>query len=72
MYEKVGEVIEIVLICLVEKMNVFDIDLKGLSRVERVGVCNLVSRTGFSYGCIVRGFGVFGDVKEKGIGLGRF
>lgn len=33
-YEKVGEVMEIVLICLVEKMNVFDIDLQVLFWVE--------------------------------------
>lgn len=71
MYEKVGEATETALTCLVEKMNVFDTDLKGLSRVERAGACNSVSRTGLSHGCIARGSGVSGDVKEKGIGLGR-
>jgi hypothetical protein len=70
-YEKVGEATETALTCLVEKMNVFDTDLKGLSRVERAGACNSVSRTGLSHGCIARGSGVSGDVKEKGIGLGR-
>lgn len=59
-YEKVGEATETALTCLVEKMNVFDTDLKGLSQVERAGACNSVSRTGLS-----------GDVKEKGIGLRR-
>lgn len=66
MYEKVGEATETALTCLVEKMNVFDTDLKGLSRVERAGACNSVSRAGLSWGS-----GVSGDVKEKGIGLGR-
>ena len=41
-YEKVGEATETALTCLVEKMNVFDTDLKGLSRVERAGACNSV------------------------------
>ncbi|ERE68806.1 sarcoplasmic/endoplasmic reticulum calcium ATPase 2-like protein [Cricetulus griseus] len=39
-YEKVGEATETALTCLVEKMNVFDTDLKTLSRVERAGACN--------------------------------
>ncbi|KAM5273994.1 sarcoplasmic/endoplasmic reticulum calcium ATPase 3 isoform 2-T2 [Ctenodactylus gundi] len=41
-YEKVGEATETALTCLVEKMNVFDTDLKALSRVERAGACNMV------------------------------
>ncbi|KAL7986669.1 hypothetical protein Chor_012952 [Crotalus horridus] len=42
-YEKVGEATETALTCLVEKMNVFDTDLKGLSKVERANACNSVS-----------------------------
>ncbi|PWA30762.1 hypothetical protein CCH79_00009226 [Gambusia affinis] len=38
-YEKVGEATETALCCLVEKMNVFDVDLKGLSRAERATAC---------------------------------
>ncbi|KAK7895936.1 hypothetical protein WMY93_021261 [Mugilogobius chulae] len=39
-YEKVGEATETALSCLVEKMNVFDTDVKGLSKVERANACN--------------------------------
>lgn len=45
MYEKVGEATETALTCLVEKMNVFDTQLKGLSKVERANACNSVSQT---------------------------
>ncbi|KAL1023588.1 hypothetical protein UPYG_G00043230 [Umbra pygmaea] len=38
-YEKVGEATETALCCLVEKMNVFDTDLQGLSAVERATAC---------------------------------
>uniref|UniRef100_A0AAR2J118 Calcium-transporting ATPase n=1 Tax=Pygocentrus nattereri TaxID=42514 RepID=A0AAR2J118_PYGNA len=41
-YEKVGEATETALSCLVEKMNVFDTDLKGLSKIERANACNSV------------------------------
>lgn len=41
-YEKVGEATETALTCLVEKMNVFDTDLKGLSKIERANACNSV------------------------------
>uniref|UniRef100_A0AAY4A4Q8 Calcium-transporting ATPase n=1 Tax=Denticeps clupeoides TaxID=299321 RepID=A0AAY4A4Q8_9TELE len=41
-YEKVGEATETALTCLVEKMNVFDNDLKHLSKIERANVCNSV------------------------------
>lgn len=41
-YEKVGEATETALTCLVEKMNVFDNDLKGLSKIERANACNSV------------------------------
>ncbi|KAK7804177.1 LOW QUALITY PROTEIN: hypothetical protein U0070_022485, partial [Myodes glareolus] len=41
-YNEVGEATETALTCLVEKMNVFDTDLKALSRVERAGACNSV------------------------------
>lgn len=43
MFEKVGEATETALTCLVEKMNVFDTELKGLSKVERANACNSVS-----------------------------
>uniref|UniRef100_A0AAY4A5Y6 Calcium-transporting ATPase n=1 Tax=Denticeps clupeoides TaxID=299321 RepID=A0AAY4A5Y6_9TELE len=39
---KVGEATETALTCLVEKMNVFDNDLKHLSKIERANVCNSV------------------------------
>jgi Ca2+ transporting ATPase len=42
-YEKVGEATETALTCLVEKMNVFDTDVKGLSKIERANACNSVS-----------------------------
>lgn len=42
-YEKVGEATETALTCLVEKMNVFDTDLKGLTKIERANACNSVS-----------------------------
>uniref|UniRef100_A0A3Q3K5W9 Calcium-transporting ATPase n=2 Tax=Monopterus albus TaxID=43700 RepID=A0A3Q3K5W9_MONAL len=38
-YEKVGEATETALCCLVEKMNVFNTDVRGLSRVERSNAC---------------------------------
>ncbi|KAM6976822.1 sarcoplasmic/endoplasmic reticulum calcium ATPase 2 [Aplochiton taeniatus] len=38
-FEKVGEATETALCCLVEKMNVFDTDLRGLSPVERATAC---------------------------------
>ncbi|XP_077021697.1 sarcoplasmic/endoplasmic reticulum calcium ATPase 3 [Tamandua tetradactyla] len=41
-YEKVGEATETALTCLVEKMNVFDTDVRALSPVERAGACNTV------------------------------
>ncbi|KAK6483440.1 sarcoplasmic/endoplasmic reticulum calcium ATPase 2 isoform X1 [Huso huso] len=41
-FEKVGEATETALTCLVEKMNVFDTELKGLSKVERANACNSV------------------------------
>lgn len=71
-YEKVGEATETALTCLVEKMNVFDTDLKTLSRVERAGACNSVSRMWLSLGCIARSSGVSVDSKDKSIGLGDF
>lgn len=42
-YEKVGEATETALTCLVEKMNVFDTDVRNLSRIERANACNSVS-----------------------------
>ncbi|KAJ8373394.1 hypothetical protein AAFF_G00265210 [Aldrovandia affinis] len=38
-YEKVGEATETALCCLVEKMNVFDTDLRGFTPVERATAC---------------------------------
>ncbi|KAJ8271214.1 hypothetical protein COCON_G00100730 [Conger conger] len=38
-YEKVGEATETALCCLVEKMNVFDTDLHGLTPTERATAC---------------------------------
>ncbi|XP_068161225.1 ATPase sarcoplasmic/endoplasmic reticulum Ca2+ transporting 1, like isoform X3 [Antennarius striatus] len=38
-YEKVGEATETALSCLVEKMNVFNTNVKNLSRVERANAC---------------------------------
>ncbi|XP_038615194.1 sarcoplasmic/endoplasmic reticulum calcium ATPase 3 isoform X2 [Tachyglossus aculeatus] len=43
-YEKVGEATETALTCLVEKMNVFDVDLRSLSEVERASASNSVFR----------------------------
>lgn len=42
-YEKVGEATETALCCLVEKMNVFNTDLAGLSPAERATACCSVS-----------------------------
>lgn len=42
-YEKVGEATETALTCLVEKMNVFDTNVKGMSKIERANACNSVS-----------------------------
>ncbi|XP_036384115.1 sarcoplasmic/endoplasmic reticulum calcium ATPase 2b [Megalops cyprinoides] len=41
-YEKVGEATETALTCLVEKMNVFDTNVKNLSKIERANACNSV------------------------------
>ncbi|TMS21856.1 Sarcoplasmic/endoplasmic reticulum calcium ATPase 1 [Larimichthys crocea] len=38
-YEKVGEATETALSCLVEKMNVFNTNVKNLSRIERANAC---------------------------------
>ena len=38
-FEKVGEATETALCCLVEKMNVFDTDLRGISPSERATAC---------------------------------
>lgn len=43
MFEKVGEATETALTCLVEKMNVFDTDVRSLSKVDRANACNSVS-----------------------------
>ncbi|XP_012738043.2 sarcoplasmic/endoplasmic reticulum calcium ATPase 2 isoform X1 [Fundulus heteroclitus] len=39
-YEKVGEATETALTCLVEKMNVFDTEVHGLSKIDRANACN--------------------------------
>ncbi|XP_064417011.1 sarcoplasmic/endoplasmic reticulum calcium ATPase 2 [Latimeria chalumnae] len=41
-YEKVGEATETALCCLVEKMNVFNTDIRNLSKAERATACNSV------------------------------
>ncbi|XP_060699607.1 sarcoplasmic/endoplasmic reticulum calcium ATPase 2 isoform X2 [Hemiscyllium ocellatum] len=38
-FEKVGEATETALCCLAEKMNVFDTDVKNLSKIERANAC---------------------------------
>lgn len=43
MYEKVGEATETALTCLVEKMNVFDTDVRSLSKIEKANACNSVN-----------------------------
>ena len=43
-YEKVGEATETALCCLVEKMNVFNTEVRGLSKVERANTCCSVSQ----------------------------
>uniref|UniRef100_A0A2K6D5B8 Calcium-transporting ATPase n=1 Tax=Macaca nemestrina TaxID=9545 RepID=A0A2K6D5B8_MACNE len=43
-YEKVGEATETALTTLVEKMNVFNTDVRSLSKVERANACNSVIR----------------------------
>ncbi|TKC50257.1 hypothetical protein EI555_000750, partial [Monodon monoceros] len=48
-YEKVGEATETALTCLVEKMNVFDTELKGLSKIERANACNSKIDVGLLY-----------------------
>ena len=42
-YEKVGEATETALTTLVEKMNVFNTEVRNLSKVERANACNSVS-----------------------------
>lgn len=51
-YEKVGEATETALTCLVEKMNSFDTDVKGLSKIERANACNSVSHFNQSFSII--------------------
>ncbi|XP_061443979.1 sarcoplasmic/endoplasmic reticulum calcium ATPase 1 [Rhineura floridana] len=41
-FEKVGEATETALTCLVEKMNVFNTDIRNLTKVERANACNTV------------------------------
>lgn len=45
-YEKVGEATETALCCLAEKMNVFDTDLKSLTKIELANACCTV---GFNF-----------------------
>uniref|UniRef100_H2ZU49 Calcium-transporting ATPase n=1 Tax=Latimeria chalumnae TaxID=7897 RepID=H2ZU49_LATCH len=52
-YEKVGEATETALCCLVEKMNVFNTDIRNLSKAERATACNSVRRPlASSYNCM--------------------
>ncbi len=48
-YEKVGEATETALCCLVEKMNVFNTEVRGLSKVERANACCAVSPQNIPY-----------------------
>ncbi|GCB85531.1 hypothetical protein scyTo_0026224 [Scyliorhinus torazame] len=41
-FEKVGEATETALVCLVEKMNVFNTDVRSMTKVERANACNSV------------------------------
>ncbi|XP_031426733.1 sarcoplasmic/endoplasmic reticulum calcium ATPase 2 [Clupea harengus] len=41
-FEKVGEATETALTCLVEKMNVFDTEVRSMSKIERANACNSV------------------------------
>ncbi|XP_041957484.1 sarcoplasmic/endoplasmic reticulum calcium ATPase 2 isoform X2 [Alosa sapidissima] len=41
-YEKVGEATETALTCLVEKMNVFDTEVRSMSKIDRANACNSV------------------------------
>lgn len=61
-YEKVGEATETALCCLVEKMNVFDTDLRGLSPAERATACCSVSV------CVCVLFGSFSSINTKPVG----
>jgi len=42
-YEKVGEATETALTVLCEKMNVFNTDLRGMTKAQRAHHCNSVS-----------------------------
>lgn len=53
-YEKVGEATETALTTLVEKMNVFNTEVKNLSKVERANACNSVSLGTPSHGVLLR------------------
>lgn len=55
-YEKVGEATETALCCLVEKMNVFNTEVRGLSKVERANACCAVSQERLNVVCCVLGF----------------
>lgn len=52
-YEKVGEATETALCCLVEKMNVFNTEVRGLSKVERANACCAVSQERLNVVCSV-------------------
>lgn len=51
-YEKVGEATETALTTLVEKMNVFNTEVRSLSKVERANACNSVSLAAASHGVL--------------------
>lgn len=53
-YEKVGEATETALTTLVEKMNVFNTDVRNLSKVERANACNSVSPAAPSRGVLLQ------------------
>ncbi|XP_015681857.1 sarcoplasmic/endoplasmic reticulum calcium ATPase 1-like [Protobothrops mucrosquamatus] len=53
-FEKVGEATETALTCLVEKMNVFNTDVRNLSKVDRANACNSVSTFSFQELTVIR------------------
>ena len=55
-YEKVGEATETALCCLVEKMNVFNTEVRGLSKVERANTCCSVSLQNIAFSVLLHSY----------------
>lgn len=66
-YEKVGEATETALCCLVEKMNVFNTEVRGLSKVERANTCCTVSwqKILSSMSCVALHKGVLTNMENR-------